>query len=75
MRKELAWIKKNQSGTQSKEESGRKRLAEKHGEIEWLKKMPVETQAELDRSGNEPERLRVFPRLVLLGHHLTLRAG
>jgi len=50
---ELDWIKTKLSSTQSDEESARKRLAEKDGEIGWLKKRPAETQAELEGVKNE----------------------
>ena len=53
-RKELDWIKAKLSGTQSE---ARKHLAEKDGEIEWLKRRLTETQA-LDISIKEAEGLR-----------------
>jgi len=49
----------------------RKPLVEKDEEIEYLKKRCVETQAELDSSGNEVERSRKFN---LPGLHLTPQA-
>jgi len=53
-RKEPDWIKTKLSGTQSEEESARKRLAEKDGGIKWLKKKSLaETRGELDSSRNE----------------------
>jgi len=48
----MDWIKTKLSGTQSEEESACKRLAEKDGEIGWLKRL-IETQTELDSSRNE----------------------
>jgi len=45
------------AGTQLKEESARKPLAKKCGEIEWLKKMLAEMKAEMDNSRNEIEDL------------------
>ncbi|PUU72440.1 hypothetical protein B9Z19DRAFT_1137588 [Tuber borchii] len=51
------WIMAKLADTQSKEESARKRLAKKDGEIEWPEKRLAEMNAELDNSRNEMQVL------------------